>query len=69
MNPRSLMLTEGSIVGVMLAGATKVSFPTYLHYISCTTSLPEFHWICVCNASDLCLGGAWLESWPGQCLS
>jgi hypothetical protein len=27
-NPRSLMLTEGSIIGVMLGGATKVSFPT-----------------------------------------
>lgn len=27
-NPRSLMLTEGSIIGVMLAGATKVSYPT-----------------------------------------
>jgi hypothetical protein len=25
-NPRSLMLTEGTIIGVMLAGATKVSY-------------------------------------------
>jgi len=25
-NPRSLMFTEGSIIGVMLLGATKVSY-------------------------------------------
>ena len=29
-NPRSLMLTEGSVIGVMLAGATKVSQHNFL---------------------------------------
>jgi hypothetical protein len=33
-NPRSLMLTEGSIIGVMLAGATKVSYPFNNYYFS-----------------------------------
>ena len=30
-NPRSLMLTEGSIIGVMLPGATKVSYIKILY--------------------------------------
>jgi hypothetical protein len=54
-NPRSLMLTEGSIIGVMLAGATKVSFPYNLrHFTHCFLAML---W-------ELCVGG----TRPGQFL-